>query len=455
MAIAISLCAFSKPFNSTARPSTFGTTVSGELKDKSGIRNPRILWNYGTASPSGWNYAYIPVFGRYYYITEWVYQGGGIWEIQMQVDVMATYRDEIGASTQYVLRSSVNFDQTIVDDMYPQKAVVTRQSNSVTPFAGFNTGTYSIILGVIGKRVGENRTGINYYVMSSAVFSAFLNSIFGDNDYYGVSEISFQLVKALANPADYITTCRLLPFSAPTGGNETIKIGWWDSGVTGSILGTNPTFVWTGSLTIPKHPQAANRGAYLNISAARYTLFSPLWGNIPINPASLLNSTTLSISVRVDCISGVGELMISADGTVIEKTTTQVSTEIPIGQVSQDFASAASSALSGAGAAMAGNAIGIAASIGDVAMHLIPQARISGTVGYTGAYSQPFILVGEFNSIVDGADANEGRPCCKLLGIAATGAGYYQCRDAKVNTAGMASENEEIKATMEAGFYYA
>lgn len=455
MAITVSLCAFSKPFNSTARPSAFGTTVSGELKDKSGIRNPRILWAYGTSSPSGWNYAYIPVFGRYYYITDWIYQGGGVWEIQMTVDVMATYKDEIGASTQYILRSSVSYDETIVDNLYPQKAVITRQSDSVTPFAGYNTGIYSIILGVIGKRTGENRTGINYYVMSSAVFAAFLNSIFGNNDYYGISEISFQFVKALANPADYITTCRLLPFAAPTGGIEEIKIGWWESGINGAILGTNPTYSWTGSLTIPKHPQATTRGTYLNVSAARYTLFSPLWGNIPINSASLLNSTTLSLSVRVDCISGVGELMVYADNVVIEKTTTQVSTEIPIGQVSQDFASAASSALSGAGAAMSGNAIGLAASIGDIAFHLIPQARISGTVGYTGAYSQPFILVGEFNSIVDGSDSNEGRPCCRTLGISATGAGYYQCRDVKLNTPGMASENEEIKTIMESGFYYA
>lgn len=457
MAIAISLCAFSKPFNSTARPSTFGTTVSGELKDKSGIRNPRILWNYGTASPSGWNYAYIPVFGRYYYITEWVYQGGGIWEIQMQVDVMATYRDEIGASTQYVLRSSVNYDGDIIDGMYPQTATITRSTASVTsPFQAYGTaGVYSVVLGVIGKKTSTNRTGIAYYVMNAQTFNAFLNSIFGNNDYFGVSELSFQLTKALANPADYITTCKLYPFQVPYSGSETIKMGWWDSGVTGAPIASNPVFEWQGDITIPKHPQAATRGNYLNVSASRYLLVSPLWGNIPINAASIKNATSLHLYIRVDCISGVGDLLISADGVAIEKTTTQVSTEIPIGQVSQDFLGAASAALAGVGSAMAGSPIGIAASIGDVAAHLLPQARISGTMGNTGAYFWAFILTGEFANVVDGADTNEGRPCCKMLGIAATGPGYYQCRDAKVNTAGMASENEEIKATMEAGFYYA
>ena len=216
MAFPISLCSFSKPFNSTARPASFAVTVSGELKDKSGIRNPRILWSYGTATPSAYNYAYIALFGRYYYITDWIYQGGGIWEIQMQVDVMATYRDEIGTSTQYVLRSSVTYDGDIIDEMYPQKATVTRSTQAVTsPFQAFGTGTYSVVLGVIGQKTSTNKTGIAYYVMNAATFNAFLNSIFGNNDYFGISEISFALTKAIANPADYITTCKLLPFTAP------------------------------------------------------------------------------------------------------------------------------------------------------------------------------------------------------------------------------------------------
>ena len=456
MAFPISLCSFSKPFNSTARPSSFAVTASGELKDKSGIRNPRILWSYGTATPSAYNYAYIALFGRYYYITDWIYQGGGIWEIQMQVDVMATYRDEIGASTQYVLRSSVTYDGDIIDEMYPQKATVTRSTQAVTsPFQAFGTGTYSVVLGVIGQKTSTNKTGIAYYVMNAQTFNSFLNSIFGNNDYFGISEISFALTKAIANPADYITTCKLLPFTAPYSGSETIKMGWWDSGVTGAALAPNPIFEWQGDITIPKHPQAATRGNYLNISASRYLLVSPLWGNIPINAASIKNATQLHLYIRVDCISGVGDLMISADGVAIEKTTTQVSTEVPIGQVSQDFIGAASAALAGVSAAMMGSPIGIAASIGNVAAHLLPQARISGTMGNTGAYFWAFILTGEFNNIVDGADANEGRPCCQMLAISTTGPGYYQCRDAKVDTPGMASENEEIKATMESGFYYA
>ena len=456
MAFTVQLTSFSKPFNSTSRPASFSSSAEVELKASSGINNPVLRWAYGTASPHGWNYVHIPLWNRYYFITEWTYAGGGVWDINLKIDAMATYKEQIGASTQYVLRSSVNYDENIVDNLYPQKTSVTRLTQSVTsPFQTFSSaGNYSVVLGVIGKKQTDNRTGINYYVMNSTVFNAYLNSIFGDNDYFGIHEFSFALSKAIANPADYITTCKLFPFQVPTAGTETIKMGWWDSGVNGSTIAANPIFTWSGSITIPKHPQAATRGAYLNISASKYMLISPLWGNIPINPASIKNATDLVLTVRVDCVSGVGDLLITANGVAIEKTTTQISTEIPIGQVSQDFVGAASAALGGVAAAMTGSGIGVAAAIGDAAAHLLPQARISGTVGNTGAYYWAFILTGEFMDIVDGSDAREGRPCCKQLGIAATGNGFYQIRDAYVPIAASAEESREIKAIMESGFYY-
>ena len=455
MAFTVELTSFSKPFNSTSRPSAFSHTASVELKGNSGINNPVLRWAYGTASPHGWNYVYIPLWSRYYFISDWVYVGGGVWDISLKLDVMATYKDQIGASAQYVLRSSVVYDTDIVDNLYPEKARITRQTSNInSPFQGFQADNYSIVLGVIGKKSSNNRTGINYYVMNSTTFNSFLNSIFGDNDYFGVSELSFNLLKSIANPSDYITTCKLFPFSVPTGGTEVIKMGWWNSEITGNVIAGNPVFTWTGEIAINKHPQAATRGSYLNVSASRYMLISPLWGNIPINPASIKNASVLQLMVRVDCISGVGDLLISADGIAIEKTTTQISTEIPIGQVSQDFMGAAASALGGVGAAMAGNTIGVLAAIGDVATHLLPQARISGTIGNAGAYYWAFILTSEFMAIVDGSDAREGRPCCRQLGIAATGNGYYQVRDAYVPVAASADESREIKSIMESGFYY-
>lgn len=460
MAIAVQLTSFSKPFNSTAQPASFTKTANCLLKDNCGITEPVFLIRLGTAeNPVNYNYAYIADWGRYYYIKEWTYVGGTFdWAFEMEVDVMASFKSQIGASTQYVLRTSVlaQVDETIVDNMYPQTAVVTRNTQSITsPFQAYSTGTYSIVLGVIGKKTATNKTGINYYVLNSNQFGAFFDAMFSGTDYFDIEEITFNLAKALVNPTDYITTCKLFPFAVPTGGTDEIQFGWWNSEIYASIIGSNTVFEWQADIPIPKHPQASTRGAYLNISAARYELFCPLFGNIPINPASLINATNLHVYVRVDCISGVGDLLISANSITIEKTTTQISTEVPIGQVSQNFVSAASSIAGAAGSAMSGNVIGLAASIGDTAAHLLPQIRVSGTVGNTGAYFWAFILTAEFPNIVPGNDVSEGRPCCKMLNISTTGNGYYQVRNAEVSTPGNSTENEKVIEIMESGFLYA
>lgn len=462
MALTVQLTSFSKPFNSTAQPSTFTKTCNCLLKDNCGITEPTFLLRLGAAeNPTSYNYLYVSSWGRYYYVKEWTYIGETFdWAFDCELDVLATFKSQIGSSTQYVLRTSVSaqVDGDIIDNMYPQTANVTRSTASITsPFQAYGTGTYSIVLGVIGKIASNstNKTGINYYVLSASQFRSFFDAMFSGVDYFNIDEISFNLAKAIVNPTDYVTTCRLFPFAVPTAGTVEMHFGWWNAEIYSSILSSTTVYEWQGDITIPKHPQAATRGNFLNVSASRYELFSPLWGNIPINPASIAGATQLHLYVRVDCISGVGDLLISANSVTIEKTTTQVSTEVPIGQVSQNFVSAASSIAGAAGSAMSGNVIGLAAGLGDAAAHLIPQIRISGTVGNTGAYFWAFILTGEFNNIVDANDVSEGRPCCKMLNIGTTGTGYYQIRDAEVSTPGNSEENQQLKDIMESGFFYA
>ena len=114
MAIDVVFYTFSKKSNSTAQP-TGGTTFSCILKSDSSVVNPRIELNY-SGNPSGFNYAKISEYGRYYYITEWTYTPG-LWVATMQTDVMATYKSQIGSESLYVLRSSAAYDGNILDTM--------------------------------------------------------------------------------------------------------------------------------------------------------------------------------------------------------------------------------------------------------------------------------------------------------------------------------------------------
>ena len=112
----VSLYTFSKEKNSTVRPSGDGTRFSCILKDSSGTMAPVIKLDIGlNNSPSGYNYAYIPDFRKYYYVSEWVFEDR-LWVAYLEEDTLATWRDYIGNQMFYVLRAANGSDGNITDD---------------------------------------------------------------------------------------------------------------------------------------------------------------------------------------------------------------------------------------------------------------------------------------------------------------------------------------------------
>ena len=124
----IYLTNFAKPDNSTGRPATNSMNhFSGQIKSDCSIQNPAIVLDmieFNEQELAKFNYAYIPLFHRYYWITDikWV---RGLFEYSMTVDVLASFRDTIGAAELYVLRAyqtsggAAAFDGNIIDNMYP------------------------------------------------------------------------------------------------------------------------------------------------------------------------------------------------------------------------------------------------------------------------------------------------------------------------------------------------
>lgn len=70
---------------------TLVNTLDFSLKIDNSILHPvLILKNY-----SGGNYCYIEKFKRYYYITDIKLLNGGLYQLQLDVDVLMTYKDII------------------------------------------------------------------------------------------------------------------------------------------------------------------------------------------------------------------------------------------------------------------------------------------------------------------------------------------------------------------------
>lgn len=67
--------------------------LTGNLRDEASVTNPVILIQADNVS--GYNYAYVKEFNRYYFIRNMVSVRTGLWRIELSVDVLESYKTEI------------------------------------------------------------------------------------------------------------------------------------------------------------------------------------------------------------------------------------------------------------------------------------------------------------------------------------------------------------------------
>lgn len=89
----IVLCENKSEKNKINKSLTSGVTLSGNLRNESNVVNPTIIVN--TDNPTIYNYAFIPAFNRYYYITDYISIRTGIWQLNLKSDVLMSFKDSI------------------------------------------------------------------------------------------------------------------------------------------------------------------------------------------------------------------------------------------------------------------------------------------------------------------------------------------------------------------------
>ena len=229
---------YSKKTNSTSHPSVTGSVdhYDCSLMDLSGILTPTLQLN--GRNPTAFNYAYIEEFRRYYYVSNWRYNLG-LWTCELQVDVLASWEEDIKSSALYVLRSASKWDNSIRDTVYPMLSG-TLYSDSSLPNP-FNTsyGSGYFVIGIVNTDT-STVGAISYYSFTSSQFRSFMYALMSDIDNYGMFDISSDLTKLLANPFQYIVSCRWMPLEPPGGtAVSNVPIGWWSMNVAASRLGAS------------------------------------------------------------------------------------------------------------------------------------------------------------------------------------------------------------------------
>lgn len=487
MAFRIYYFRFDKKINSTAHPPTDNLDTltwydDVVLKEGCSYLNPVFLLYKGTGydpqdSNHYWNYLYCSKWFRWYYIDDIVYNEGFL-ELHCKEDVLASWRSQIGSASLYVLRASNASDGNIVDTMYPTKTNATYQyTTGTSPFI-HQTGTENIsisdgtfILGIISKN--GTYGSVRYVALSQSGLTTLCNALMDDTLLTGgaggtsidLNDASLVLQKSLMNPLQYIVSCVWIPtMYGSVNGNEfpTLSVWNWTVTVTNKSLGSQLPYIQNqASIDLVKHPQASSRGAYLNTSP-----YTNLWlefqpfGMIELDTTLYRDVSQVRCYILTDNITGMGILRVN-NGTVDTNILqAQIGVPIQLSQVVKDYLGGTqnfiNSMASGIGNILTGDVAGTITSItngiAEGVRAMIPRlSTTGGGGGFASLRGQPRVYH-EFFPVVDGYNAELGRPYCKTATPSSLG-GYLKCLG-DVPIYGTTQEHDEIQEFITNGFYY-
>ncbi len=482
---------FSKRGNSTKQPSlSSGVQYNCRLKEPTSAINPVIELDQGNDNTfKNYSYAYIPEFFRYYIVTD-ITSEGRIWTYSLQTDVLATYRDQIGAWPFYILRSSNTFNRLVVDSYYPVLADFTVTKETLeTPWAHIpidGAPSYYIsitrgcfILGVIATPESNNLGSfgsIKYlclkYNQLNTLLSKLMSNVTLTNNNFVPTDASLSLQKAIINPLSYIKSCYWvpIPYDDITGSEKT-DVAIWDWTITADckLLTTNPYIERSLSFNVPGHPQATARGRYLNLEPyTEYSLFFPPFGLISLNGMDVLDADKVRAVICLDMITGIGRMELYTENNnvrdrLIMKTSAQVCVPIQLAEVGYDFGS---SAFMGMGAGLLGSIgagiaqmfdSGLATEISNIGNAAENIGKHVNTVGSSGNFSDLngyAIFTCKYYAVAAEDNADVGRPLCEIRTPASI-PGYIMVRNGDMELPDATSgEYAEIKAYLESGFFY-
>ena len=464
MAFTVKLYSFNKRDNSTKTPvGDAGTEFSCILKSGSGIMHPTITFDFGiTNDPSDYNYAYIANFDRYYFIEEW-YFDRALWTASLRIDVLATYRSDIGGSSLYVLRAAGANDGSIIDTLYPAKTGCSYDKDvKANPWQ-----SSCFIVGVVSDQA--NIGSLAYYCLDSGELTTLCTKMTDPTQIidplydFDVSELSQGLQLSLVDPMQYIKQCIMLPVSyadiTNLSSGQTLNVFRFDGGTGKKVYQTsriNKSFTFT----LKKHPDSAGRGNYVNSKPyTNITLTIPPYGCIDIDTSVTCNASTLYVDIEVDPLTGKGILIVSCNDIVLNRLEAQIGVPISLSSVTRDYIGAASSALGAIGGAVSGfmgnigGFIGAAQNIGNAVEGLMPRAQTIGTTGSFASNHGDFRLDYQFFRPVNDDNTHNGRPLCQVRQISSL-SGYMLIQDGDVETSGTSEEDKLIRNYLEGGFYY-
>ena len=484
----INLYNFQKRQNSTKQPTGTGLTKTGEFNTPLDVLHPSItVQDPGSIISSGYNYAYITSLGRYYWIDRITALSASLCQLDMSVDVLASYKTDIGSSSHYILRCASFSNGDVADYLYPLESSKHCETDSISSIPWYQAGGYNLSDGwyIIGINNADSGAvgSTSFYALNEAAFQELRYNLFSSTTWTQMqfSQIEPQLYKSLFNPMQYIVSCMWFPVKPDTTGTTTVSqlsMGFFDADPFTNVASecfkmNGMTLHGSFDLAEHTHPLASTRGRYLNKTPfLTRTLYIPVVGSIELDTGKIIGTSALpTIYWHIDFISGEARIQVICnqnDGALVGEGCGQLGINVSLAQQTQDIvgfgagiATAFSGGMSGIFGLLTGNGSEVGNGIASAASGIASAAsalapNVSSLPGNASLICGDILPLDVTSYVfpVNDDNTDRGRPYCEIAQIS-TMSGYIMCGDANISfSKALRPEQDMIINYLNGGFFY-
>lgn len=325
MAYTVKFGTLDKRINSTKRPTAAALEAWDSydvlLKEATSYDRPTLLLNADFGTIIGKHYNYAQMFGRFYWVTDLRSVRFGVIEIDMTLDILATYNTEIRATKSFIEYGSNTFNAStsayrIADSRRPVSKHPSTYSSTDAFIGNDLSHTGAFIMQCV-----SGASGVACYAMSGPVLRNMLTQVAGDiGNYINTIDVnidpsdpaatqaviaqltSFNLRNSMLaeSATQAIKSIHWIPLSVSSisGTSSQISLGRYDTGVTATLIGNNSVWRRAGSVSIP-WPVGDWRRCNCQVS-----LYVPFFGTVPVPVDQCNGQDAVSYSLTLDVLSG-------------------------------------------------------------------------------------------------------------------------------------------------------
>lgn len=389
--------------------------------------NP-VIWSYITQI-LGCNYARIPTFDRWYFVTDITCIRNNLFRVDMRVDTLMSFRQEILAISPHISRYQGSTNYLIPDDLPAMPANAAYSVNNSVGQNPFSTGQSNWTYMITALMPWEAKGGMTVRA-TSHTFDSNSKAVLNWTDVR-------DMIKALNNPdfatamgnlfanapLESVISVRLYPMNlydflnVPTADDpDQITIGTYNTGVTGYLVGATVDAPASCSKWMPYIYTAAPSGASAwSYYADDVQVWVPFYGFINIAPEKYYGRY-IWMKYTIEFDSGMAYINVYSstsstssgvdEDEIIYICSSKIGVDIPVSQgssteqIRNSLLGGLTSVLSIAAAPASGglSLAGLGSSIAGQLNNVVPKYSHGGAGG--GAFdiyfseSSPFALVG-------------------------------------------------------------